>query len=631
MTKRILTLTGLLLAFILLIGFRSIVSTVNAGTGGYTADAAIDWVKSQQGKQLDYDNVYPGECVDLINIYAKTLGQGYCYGNAKDYASNNISAWKGWTRIKGATPQKGDILIWTGGEWGHVAIYENSSTTWHQNYNGKKTVQKVSGAYNSIGLKDYWGVIRPDFVTKPADPLPTPVKGATMKDGIYMVRNVGSNMAMNYSYGISNPNPIQLCTWGNEDAKEQHFKFVHEGNGKYRIEIQHKDGGLVNCECKLPVTAGVKLTGRANCNDDTQRFYITLMSDGTYVFRSANNASLVIGAVSSNNFANLTMQNYDANNKLQRWKFDPSAATPTPTFTPTPTNTPVPVPATPVNVKASSSTHNSAVISWNAVSDANGYEVYRSTSSNGTYAYLGWVSGTSKTSTAPKAGTTYYYKVRAFKTVNGTKYFSNYSSIVSATPKPSKPSNIKVSASSPTTVKLTWTVPSSAEYVQVWRTDKANAEQSDYTLIGTYPKTTTSATSKYLTPNKTYYYKLRSYVVNSAGKKVYSPFSSVFSVKPSVTVGKPTGFKVSSTTKNSITLTWNAVSGTNIRYEVWRVADVPGTLVDRMKNTSITDTGLKSKTSYCYRIRAYFYYTDANGNGHRVYGDYTSIIAGTTK
>lgn len=40
-----------------------------ASTGGKSADDAINWVKSQVGKGLDYDGVYGNQCVDLICYY----------------------------------------------------------------------------------------------------------------------------------------------------------------------------------------------------------------------------------------------------------------------------------------------------------------------------------------------------------------------------------------------------------------------------------------------------------------------------------------------------------------------------------------------------------------------------------
>ena len=53
------------------------------------------------------------------------------------------------------------------------------------------------------------------------------------------------------------------------------------------------------------------------------------------------------------------------------------------------------------------------VLSWTAVDGAEKYEIWASTSKNGTYSKLGTVTGTSVTHSSAKAGKTYYYKVRA--------------------------------------------------------------------------------------------------------------------------------------------------------------------------------------------------------------------------
>lgn len=68
-------------------------------------------------------------------------------------------------------------------------------------------------------------------------------------------------------------------------------------------------------------------------------------------------------------------------------------------------------------------------LTWNGVSGANGYQVYRSTSKNGLYSR---VTATSKTTYA-KSGLTigkdYYYKVRAYRYVGKTKVYSDFSFI----------------------------------------------------------------------------------------------------------------------------------------------------------------------------------------------------------
>lgn len=108
---------------------------VEATTNGYTPDTAIEYVKSLIDQTIDMDGIYPGECVDLIMKYEKELSGTYFNGNGADYVYNGLP--DGWTRLQNGTPQKGDILVYTGG-YGHVAIYESDNITYHQNYNWKK-------------------------------------------------------------------------------------------------------------------------------------------------------------------------------------------------------------------------------------------------------------------------------------------------------------------------------------------------------------------------------------------------------------------------------------------------------------------------------------------------------------
>lgn len=95
----------------------------------------------------------------------------------------------------------------------------------------------------------------------------------------------------------------------------------------------------------------------------------------------------------------------------------------------------VSAPAEPANVEAVLVSATRVNVSWDAVSGATGYEVYRATSKNGTYKKIDTVIGTSKKSTGLKTGKTYYFKVRAYKKVNGTKTYGTFSTVVSATPK----------------------------------------------------------------------------------------------------------------------------------------------------------------------------------------------------
>ena len=92
--------------------------------------------------------------------------------------------------------------------------------------------------------------------------------------------------------------------------------------------------------------------------------------------------------------------------------------------------------STPSSVKATKKSSTSIKISWNKVSNASGYYIYRSTSKSGTYSKVATVSKGSTVSYTNKSltkGKTYYYKVVAYrKTSNGNVIIcSSYSSVVS--------------------------------------------------------------------------------------------------------------------------------------------------------------------------------------------------------
>ncbi len=129
----------------------------------------VTWLNAQVGKSLDYDGAYGAQCVDLVKYYYDLFGySNYARGNGGDYATNSLPP--GWTRIQGAVPEVGDVLVWTGGPggYGHVAVYGGDNKYFHQNWSGKyvEIIYKsyTSGiTYKAGGFAPYWGVIRPQF------------------------------------------------------------------------------------------------------------------------------------------------------------------------------------------------------------------------------------------------------------------------------------------------------------------------------------------------------------------------------------------------------------------------------------------------------------------------------------
>ena len=81
-----------------------------------------------------------------------------------------------------------------------------------------------------------------------------------------------------------------------------------------------------------------------------------------------------------------------------------------------------------------SSTSKKATIKWNKVLGASGYKVYSATSSNGTYSLkktITSINTLSYTNTNLVSGKTYYYKVRAYRNVNGNIIYGPYSAVKS--------------------------------------------------------------------------------------------------------------------------------------------------------------------------------------------------------
>ena len=129
-----------------------------------------EFINKYKGSKIEYDNVSPYQCVDLVKMYAKkVLGLDFgAFGNAKDYYYNfeAIKTLKdNFTKIKNTPtfiPQKGDIVIWGNGKYGHIAVATGEGTTrwfksFDQNYGIDKRCRIVKHDY-----KNFLGVLRPN-------------------------------------------------------------------------------------------------------------------------------------------------------------------------------------------------------------------------------------------------------------------------------------------------------------------------------------------------------------------------------------------------------------------------------------------------------------------------------------
>ena len=249
-------------------------------------------------------------------------------------------------------------------------------------------------------------------------------------------------------------------------------------------------------------------------------------------------------------------------------------------------------PAAPVVRIGNSATSGKPVLTWNAVYGATSYRIYRSTSKGSGYSLLGTTTATSYTNTGAKAGTTYYYRVKACNDAG----LSPYSNIVSGqsksvAPKLSAPVvKIGHSASSGKPM-LTWNAVSSATSYKVYR---ATSQNGTYSLLGTV--TATSYTNTGAKAGTTYYYKVKA--VNSAGESAYSNIVSGRATVTTLTMGH-------SSTSGKPQLTWKAVSGAT-SYKVYRATTKNGaySVINTTKARTYTNTGAALGTTYYYKVEA---------------------------
>jgi len=159
-------------------------------------------------------------------------------------------------------------------------------------------------------------------------------------------------------------------------------------------------------------------------------------------------------------------------------------------------------------------------LKWRSVKNAKKYEIYRSTKKNSGYRKIATTSKTTFTNSKLTPGATYYYKIRARRTLNGAPAYSKHSSAKSVKLTLSAPRLISAKASGKKNVKVKWTKISGVKGYEVFR---STSKKRGFKKVKTLGKTSfTDKPSK----KRTYYYKVRCYNIVSK-KKVYSSFSSV--------------------------------------------------------------------------------------------------------
>ncbi len=281
------------------------------------------------------------------------------------------------------------------------------------------------------------------------------------------------------------------------------------------------------------------------------------------------------------------------------------------------------VPAKITGVKASDENKlNYMLISWKKVSGADGYQVYRSTSKNGTYKKVASVSGTKYQDKSVSNLSTYYYKVRAYNKAGKSTYYGSYSSVIKAATKNglSKPVITETKDASGS-ITLKWKDDAKAANTRIYR--KVSTADK-YTLLATVSGNSYKDTSAKINTSYVYYIKSS---VKKSDKTIYSGNSASVKVTKRIPA-KVSGIKISDENKlNYMLISWTAVSGAD-GYQIYRSTSKNGTYkkVASVSGTKYQDKSVSSFSTYYYKVRAY---NKADNTSY--FGSYSTVIKAVTK
>lgn len=177
--------------------------------------------------------------------------------------------------------------------------------------------------------------------------------------------------------------------------------------------------------------------------------------------------------------------------------------------------------AAPVVKGGNNASTGKVTLTWDKVSGAKEYVVYRANYSNGTYTKMFTAKNTSYTNTTANAGYTYYYKVKAisYKTAYAD---SAMSAMVTRTCDCAAPA-VKIALNSDGHPKLTWDKVTGAEKYRVYRSTDGKNFSYYYTATATYFNNNSA------TAGTTYYYKVMA--VSARTSYADSAMSSVVSIR----------------------------------------------------------------------------------------------------
>ncbi|MBO5068957.1 MAG: fibronectin type III domain-containing protein [Roseburia sp.] len=256
------------------------------------------------------------------------------------------------------------------------------------------------------------------------------------------------------------------------------------------------------------------------------------------------------------------------------------------------------VPGKTTGLKQTAATTNSVSLSWNAVTNADGYKVYRY-DAQGNLLQSYNVTDTKTTTSNLTEGTTYQYRVAAFyKNSDGTYQYGSKSSAYNVYTTPGQVTGVTVKTRYTDGLTLSW---NSLSGVTGYRIAKFNPDKGKYELVGTTTGTSYKITGLEVGTN--YMVKVQGYVNLNGTDRNVGAYSTPLSTYTSP--AQITGLATTAVTGDSVSLTWKAQSGITGYRVYWY--DTSGTQLGTQYVTtnSFKHSSLPEGAAYQYKVRSY--------------------------
>ena len=251
----------------------------------------------------------------------------------------------------------------------------------------------------------------------------------------------------------------------------------------------------------------------------------------------------------------------------------------------------------PTNLREVSVTAGSVELEWDYASEHyDGFYIYRSNNSTGTYTKVAYSEKKTFTNTHLDYATTYFYKVSAlYLTEESSKSLAI--SVITKQEKPFNPSSLYVNNLTYNSVTLKWKDNSDNEKGFVIYRSSTN---SVFTPIATVATNVTTYTNLNLIPNQTYQYEVLAY--NEIGD---SPFSNVIKAIPRLLAPI---LNITSSATHDISLSWSEAATGVAGFKLYRSEDdLSFKQISTFSKDQLTytDSNLEASKTYYYEMKTY--------------------------